>query len=137
MEPGFLEKMRRKDPAQVDYWELMEEQGSIVIASHDTFLFRTGMQMAIQPDYACFFWDRSGMGGNRLIHRFAGVIDEDYRGEWFVRLYNFNEESQRIDVGDRIVQGVFHERIIADFPVTTDALPASVRGTAGFGSTGD
>lgn len=101
-----------------------------------THLFRTGFEMAIQPGWGCLFWDRSGMGGKKLVHRFAGVIDSSYRGEWLVRLYNFSDVTVRIGEGDRIVQGIFQEQVEAQFPLV-DTLPESDRGAGGFGSTGN
>jgi dUTP pyrophosphatase len=136
LDEKLLAKFSEQKPDQVAGWRKMETDGQIIVPPSTGFLFRTGISMAIEEGHGCFFWDRSGMGGSRLIHRFAGVIDEDYRGEWFVRLFNFNATAQVISVGDRIVQGVFQERIEAEFPVV-GTLPESVRGTGGFGSTGD
>jgi len=98
------------------------------------FLFRTGFAQAIQPDYGCFFWDRSGMGG-KGVHRFAGVIDEDYRGEWLVKLFNHSNRVVGIKPGDKIVQGIYQLRTEATFPIVTE-LPDTLRGEGGFGSTG-
>lgn len=101
-----------------------------------SFLFRTGFKQAIQPGWGCLLWDRSGMGGSKLIHRFAGVIDEDYRGEWFVRLVNFSQETHRIEDGARIVQGIYQQRVHAMCPAI-QSLDDTQRGRGGFGSTGD
>jgi len=79
-------------------------------------------------------WDRSGMGAKKIVHRLAGVIDEDYRGEWFVRLVNHSSEVVRVEVGDKIVQGIYTERTEVECPIVP-ALPETSRGTGGFGST--
>lgn len=137
LEQDFVSKMHDNDPRQLREWQLMAGgHGEAIISPNTGFLFRTGMQMAIQEGHACYLWDRSGMGGSRLVHRFAGVIDEDYRGEWFVRLFNFSKYPVAIVVGDRIVQGIYQERIEVEHPIV-DTLPESVRGTGGLGSTGD
>ncbi len=125
------------DAVQIRAWEQFGERGQVVLAPGQSFLFRTGFQQAIQEGYVCLFWDRSGMGGKRCIHRLAGVIDDDYRGEWFVRLVNLSNEDQTIKVGDKIVQGIYQERIAAVFPIVPagDDLPSTARGDGGFGST--
>ena len=51
----------------------------------------TGIATEIPPAYAGLVWDRSGMGKKGLTV-FGGVIDEDYRGEWFVMLYNSTDQ---------------------------------------------
>jgi dUTP pyrophosphatase len=122
------------DPNQLKAWERMKETGQVVLQRGESFLFRTGFAQAIAPGYGCLLWDRSGMGAIKRVGRLAGVIDEDYRGEWMVRLVNFSNDTVIIKVGDKIVQGVYQERVAADCPVV-DSLPESSRGTAGFGST--
>lgn len=132
---GGLEGVSRDDwgPRELMRWAHMRDYGQIVISPGDRIVFRTGIAMAIPPGWGCLLWDRSGMGIKRGIHRLAGVIDENYRGEWFVSLVNLGEQAQVVAVGDRIVQGVFQRRVRADFPVV-DALDDTGRG--GLGSTG-
>ena len=74
------------------------------------------------------------MGAVKCVHRLAGVIDEDYRGEWLVRLVNHGNKPVRINVGDKIVQGIYQEYAIANCPVVA-TLPETARGIGGFGST--
>ena len=123
------------DEHQVAEWRQMEERGYIDIFPGTGALLRTGFAQAIDPDYVCLLWDRSSMGGGKMVHRFAGVIDSDYRGEWFVRLFNHSTKPYRIAPGDKIVQGIYQLRTEAECPIV-DSLPASGRGTGGFGSTG-
>lgn len=116
-------------------WQRLGELNYTVLDPGRGFLFRTGFKQAIQPGWGCLLWDRSGMGGSKLIHRLAGVIDEDYRGEWFVRLINLSQVPQTINVGDKIIQGVYQERVRALCPLV-ESLEETERGTKGFGSTG-
>lgn len=115
-------------------WAVMQLDGFVKIQPGHSFLFRTGFAQAIEPGYACLLWDRSGMGAIKQVGRLAGVIDEDYRGEWFVRLVNFSKTAVTINVGDKIVQGIYQERVVAECP-TVPSLDVTVRGAAGFGST--
>lgn len=116
-------------------------------------LFHTGLAIALEEGHALLLWDRSGLAAFRDLHRLAGVIDEDYRGELLVKLVNMSRPGIigwllralnlgggggvcRIYEGDRIVQGIIAERIDADWGVGVDELPTGLRGAAGFGSTG-
>lgn len=122
-------------PEQVKAWADFEQTGEVRIYSGESFLFRTGISIAIEPGHGCLLWDRSGNGAMKLIGKLAGVIDEDYRGEWFVRLVNHNDFGYVIfKPGDKIVQGIFQERIVASF-VIVDKLPPSDRGVKWAGST--
>ena len=121
-------------PDQMFAWTKMEQLGYVEIFPGEGFLFRTGFAQAIEPGHACLLWDRSGMGAMKLVTKLAGVIDENYRGEWFVRLMNLSRKIVRINVGDPIVQGVYQERLEAQFPLV-DELDETKRGAAGFGST--
>ena len=78
---------------QLERWAEMEQHGYVHLAAWKGFLFRTGFAQAIQDEYCCLLWDRSGMGGAKQVHRLAGVIDPDYRGEWFVRLVNNSDTT--------------------------------------------
>ena len=122
------------DEVQRAEWAAFGERGYVDLRPGDGFLFRTGFAQAIDDDYCCLLWDRSGMGGVKMIHRCAGVIDPDYRGEWFVRLVNLSTETHRVNVGDKIIQGVYQERVVANCPIV-DSLDDTDRGEGGFGST--
>jgi len=101
----------------------------------ESHLFRTGFACAIDPYFAMLLWDRSGMGAKKNVHRLAGVIDCTYRGEWLVSLINLSRKIHIVKASDKIIQGLI-TRVIEGKAAWTDELPASDRGTAGFGSTG-
>lgn len=64
-----------------------------------------------------------------------GVIDQDYRGEICVSLYNSSATPFKINDGDRIAQLMFMPVLTAEF-IEAEALDSTERGTGGFGSTG-
>jgi dUTP pyrophosphatase len=131
---GIHSKLKWK-PDQLAAWAAMGARGYVELKPGESFLFRTGFAQAIPEGYVCSLQDRSGLGAIKRVHRYAGIIDEDYRGEWMVRLTNHHDEAiVRIDVGDKIVQGIYQEYVIADCPVV-DLLEDTSRGTGGFGST--
>jgi len=88
-----------------------------------------GYEMQLRP--------RSGLAarhGITLLNT-PGTVDSDYRGPLMVCLINLGSEAFIIARGDRIAQAV-----VAPAPqlalVEIDDLDATIRGEAGFGSTG-
>ena len=100
-------------------------------------LIPTGLSIALPPGYEAQVRPRSGLAlrdGISLVNT-PGTIDADYRGEVGVILINHGDQSFTVTRGMRIAQ-----MVVA--PVTraawreVDALPETVRGAGGFGSTG-
>lgn len=93
-----------------------------------------GIATELPPGHAALIWDRSGMG-KKGITVFGGVIDEDYRGEWKVMLFNSRNSHYEIQAGDRIAQFVLQE--VKQIPVVqAEELSYTDRGEQGFSSTG-
>lgn len=78
---------------------------------------------------------RSGLAAKHGIDVGAGVIDEDYRGNIGVVLFNHGKEAFEIKRGDRIAQ-LICERIVYPVLEEVEKLTETVRGAGGFGSTG-
>ena len=98
----------------------------------------TGIAVAIPEGYAGFVQPRSGLAWRHGVTclNTPGLIDAGYRDELRVLLVNTDpERAYRVRRGDRIAQLVIQKVEQAAFAVT-DELPASERGTGGFGSTG-
>jgi dUTP pyrophosphatase len=107
------------------------------IAPGQRRLVPTGISIALPAGYEAQIRPRSGLAlkhGVTLLNS-PGTIDADYRGEIGVILINHGTSSFVVARGDRIAQ-----LVVA--PVSRLAwrevaeLPASARGTGGFGSTG-
>jgi dUTP pyrophosphatase len=87
--------------------------------------------------------DRSSLASRGKI-TVGGVIDNHYRGELFICLYNSTDTPMTIAAGDRIAQLVprrLYDRLRPEYYTadddTIDWLQTStLRGTGGFGSTG-
>lgn len=110
-------------------------------ATHDAVIepgeqaeFPLEFSAAFPRGWAAQIWDRSSMG-RRALHRMAGLIDADYRGEWIIILRNHGHSPKEIRLGDRIAQVVFVPVGLAN-PEIVYELPESVRAEGGFGSTG-
>lgn len=105
---------------------------------------------------------RSGLAWKNSIDVGAGVIDEDYRGNVGIILFNHSDQDFKISPGDRVAQLILEKIAIAEIAdVGTNELPSfetsfetldsgqsgghpthggsatqSARGEGGFGSTG-
>ncbi|GIL49476.1 hypothetical protein Vafri_5803, partial [Volvox africanus] len=78
---------------------------------------------------------RSGLAAKNFIDTGAGVVDEDYRGNVGVLLFNHSDTDFQINVGDRIAQLVL-EKIATPDVEEVEELDATERGASGYGSTG-
>jgi dUTP pyrophosphatase len=78
---------------------------------------------------------RSGLAFKYGIDVLAGVIDEDYRSEVKVILYNTGERDYIVNPGDRVAQLII-EKIETPDVATVVEFEESARGSGGFGSTG-
>lgn len=65
----------------------------------------------------------------------AGVVDEDYRGNLGVVMFNHADSEFVVKKGDRIAQ-LICERIFYPELEEREALNQTERGSGGFGSTG-
>ena len=78
---------------------------------------------------------RSGLAYKFGIDVFAGVIDQDYRGEVKAILYNSGDQPFVIKTGDRICQLILEVIKTPDVAVVLE-IDDTTRGAGGFGSTG-
>jgi dUTP pyrophosphatase len=79
---------------------------------------------------------RSGLALRYGIDVFGGVIDEDYRGDVGVLLYNAKDEDFSVKRGDRIAQMIIEKLAKVEEVEETEELDETERGDGGFGSTG-
>ena len=109
-----------------------------VVGPGERALVATGLAVAIPPGYAGFVLPRSGLASRSglTLANSPGLIDVGYRGEIVCAVVNLDRvRAVSIRRGDRIAQLVIMP-VAAVEPVFVHELPASERGTGGFGSTG-
>ncbi|WP_189318423.1 dUTP diphosphatase [Microbacterium oleivorans] len=101
-------------------------------------LIGTGVRIALPDGYVAFVVPRSGLAAKHgiTVVNSPGTVDAGYRGEIKVTLLN-TDAAEHFDIapGDRIAQLIVMPVSRATF-LPVDALPDSVRGDGGFGSTG-
>ena len=96
---------------------------------------RTGLAIIIPEGYAALTWDKGGISNKRHLKVVGVVFDTDYRGEYFIGLYNFGKETQIFKTGDKIAQ-LLIQKIEHPELIEVDVLDETRRGTGAFGSTG-
>ncbi|MAF36936.1 dUTP diphosphatase [archaeon] len=79
---------------------------------------------------------RSGLGFKHSLQPHLGIIDNGYRGDLGVKLYNFSEKQYTVKKGDRIAQLVVYP-LIQPQCSWADEIVNSDRGDKGFGSSGN
>ena len=109
----------------------------VTLQPGETKLISIGIAMEIPAGYAGLVFARSGLASKRHLApaNKVGVIDPDYRGEFFVPMHNHGPVPQTVEPGERIAQMILTPFLTAQF-VETETLSDTVRGAGGFGSTG-
>ena len=99
--------------------------------------FATGFSIAVPEEYECQIRTRSGLALKHgvVVANTPATIDSDYRGEVKVILVNLGTEPFEVTHGMRVAQMVFARVERVDFQTVAE-LPATSRGSGGFGSTG-
>jgi len=100
-------------------------------------LVGTGVAIALPDGVAGLVTPRSGLAvehGLTLLNA-PGLVDPNYRGEIKVILHNTGDRRYTVEVGDRIAQLLLVPYWAPELEVV-EALDATDRGAAGFGSSG-
>ena len=117
---------------------------SCVIESGQTVLIHTGLAIEIPNGFWGGIYARSGLATKQGLRpaNCVGVIDNDYRGEIMVAMYNDSDFERTINCGDRIAQLIFHQQVEIvpnkneEIWDVVEDLSDTDRGEGGFGSTG-
>ena len=107
----------------------------LIVPSRGKALVKTDLQIQVPSGSYGRVAPRSGLALKNFIDVGAGVIDEDYRGNLGVVLFNHSDEEFQVKRGDRIAQ-LICERIFYPELEEVDKLDETQRGEGGFGSTG-
>lgn len=110
----------------------------VTIAPGQTQLIPLGISVELPEGYAGLVFARSGLATKRHLApaNKVGIIDADYRGQWFVPLHNHGPVPQTVEDGERIAQLMITPFLTGQF-IEAEQLSETVRGSGGFGSTGE
>lgn len=128
---AILPKKNHKDDAG---WDLFAVE-DILVPAGDRVTVPVGLKLAfLEPGYWIKVCSRSGLSFKNGILAHPGVIDNGYRGDLGVLLYNFGKEDYQVRKGDRVAQITLHFNI--DVDVEFGDVQGTERGEKGFGSSG-
>ncbi len=110
----------------------------VTVTPGERSMVPTGLAVAIPEGHAGLVLPRSGLATKQglTLANAPGLIDAGYRGEVICAVVNLDPSTPvAIAKGDRIAQLVIVEVPEVE-PAWAEALPETVRGDGGFGSTG-
>lgn len=94
-----------------------------------------GLKFADIPEgYWVKVESRSGLGFKHGITAHPGIIDNGYRGDAGIKLYNLTDTDYQVKAGDRIAQFIVYMNL--GMHVEWGTVQESARGEKGFGSSG-
>lgn len=130
-EDAMIPSFNHDTDAGLDMYSVDE----VLVAPQERKAVDTGIALELPKGHAGLVWDRSGLALKEGIITMGGVIDEGYRGEIKIIVYNMTDQYYQIKKGDRIaqmlIQKVEHPKI-----EVTGMLSESDREAKGFGSSG-
>ena len=123
------------DAAGADLFACLE--APVILPPHRTVMIPLGYSMAIPRGWVGLIFARSGLASKRDLApaNKVGVVDADYRGEWWIPLHNHGDSERAVQPGERIAQLVIVPCMAAAF-CEAEELDETERGAGGFGSTG-
>ena len=89
----------------------------------------------ITPGFGFVLRPKSGLGFNAGLQPHLGEIDNGYRGDCAVKMYNFSNKDYTYNKGDKVAQ-IKIEKIYDTTIEWADNVEEAQRGDAGFGSSG-
>ena len=105
-----------------------------IIPAKGKGIVKTGLAISFPPGMYARIAPRSGLAIKKFIDVGAGVVDQDYRGEVGVILFNHSDSDFQVKQGDRIAQLIL-EKIETPAVQEVQELGDTERGSGGFGST--
>lgn len=109
----------------------------IIIKAGESVVVPVGLKLGyITPGYWCRIESRSGNAFKYGLECFNGIIDNSYRGDLSVLIFNRSKKDHVVEKGDRIAQLVFYP-IVSIVTTEMDEPSKSERAEKGFGSSGD
>jgi dUTP pyrophosphatase len=123
--------------AGLDLLAAIPENEPLLLPPGQRVLVPSGISIALPSGYEAQIRPRSGLASKHgvTVLNAPGTVDADYRGEIAVLLINLGDAPFAIRRGERIAQMVIAPVVRADL-VLAASLSTTVRGSGGFGSTG-
>lgn len=132
-----LPSYQSSQAAGLDLIAAIPERAPLVLAAGRHTMVPTGLVIALPDGFEAQVRPRSGLAARHgvTVLNSPGTVDADYRGEINVLLVNLGSEAFTIRRGERVAQMIVAPVTRVEL-VRAAALPATPRGSGGFGSTG-
>ena len=122
--------------AGLDIYACLDED--VVLAPGEIKMIPTGLKAESDcGDAAMLIYPRSGLASRYGISlaNCVGVVDSDFRGEWFIPLINHGKHPFTVENGMRIAQLIPTKVMYPEIEIS-ETLSETARGSGGFGSSG-
>lgn len=109
----------------------------LVIPAKSSATLKCGLKVSyITPGHWFSIRSRSGMAFSEDIVSFHGTIDNGYRNELGLKLFNFSDNDYRIKKGDRVCQMIIFKLLDSEVSFSDGEIDETERNENGFGSSG-
>ena len=133
-ENAQLPVKNHKDPLTGDAGFDLFAVEDIQIPAKGSKVVSVGLKLAgITPGFWFRIEPRSGLGFKKSLQPHLGIIDNGYRGDLGVKIYNFSDTSQVIEKGTGVAQFIVYPMIAVETSFV-DQVEEGERGEKGFGS---
>ncbi len=139
-ETAKIPSRAHSDDAGMDFYFCPQERGEVVVHPGSSVVLQTGVKVEVPQGHMLQIMNKSGVASSKSLVTGACVVDKGYTGEIFINLHNIGRETQMIEPGQKLAQGVFVK-------VATPALEVieedniygkeTSRGHGALGSTGE
>tara|TARA_R110000868_G_scaffold54509_7_gene170295 strand:- start:743 stop:1180 length:438 start_codon:yes stop_codon:yes gene_type:complete len=108
----------------------------VIVPAKGSAVVQVGLTVGyITPGFGFVIKSRSGLSFKNDIQAHAGEIDNGYRGDMGVKLYNHNDIEYTVNRGDRVAQFKVEKVWLTTLSFIDEIIPAD-RGSQGRGSSG-
>ncbi len=108
---------------------------TVIFAPNAQMRVHTGVALEIPEGHVGLIWDKSSISFNQGLKVMGGVIDNGFRGELVMSMYNTTDKEQTLKKGHKIAQMIIQKFEDCDIVEVSD-LSDTVRGYGREGSTG-
>jgi len=125
--------------AGIDFY-VPEDHFPIMVRPGESAIIPSGIKANVPSGYAFVAFNKSGIALKKSLMVGACVVDEDYQGEIHLHVINVGTQDQRISPGEKLIQLLLVKVSYDDVEETGEEnlfSTLSIRGSGGFGSTGD
>jgi len=137
-----MEFVKTHDAAVLPYRAHASDSGydltsveEVIVPGRGSVVVPVGITLGyLEPGWWFRVEPRSGLGFKHNLQPHLGIIDNGYRGDLGVKLYNFSDTNVTLNKGTKVAQLVLYPHITANVSWAEEVTEAD-RGDAGFGST--